>query len=213
MTDNVRVALVAVTQLSERKAILDALRTIPGLDVRVIPALDRITRLSAEGDAYLIVSPDQIDDFEARHANGLGAALRQFHIILAFRASMFFEVFRLTGSVDGWLLTDRPLDAIEAILNLSRYGYVAVPAEFKGQMDLDGLRLARIPDLSYAERQLLLELAAGKGNQQVAEAIGLTGWQAKSLIRSLFKYLQFRNRTEAAVFAATHQTEIQRIMN
>ncbi|MDZ4823919.1 MAG: LuxR C-terminal-related transcriptional regulator [Flavobacteriales bacterium] len=53
-------------------------------------------------------------------------------------------------------------------------------------------------DLTERERQILLLIRLGKKNEEIAEALDLSVNTVKTHMKSLFKKLNVRNRTEAS---------------
>ena len=53
--------------------------------------------------------------------------------------------------------------------------------------------------LSHRQRQIWIQMAAGKSNREIADTLFITEKTVKSHITLLFKYLGVKNRVEAVV--------------
>jgi DNA-binding NarL/FixJ family response regulator len=77
-----------------------------------------------------------------------------------------------------------------------------MPCErFGAPLEVDR-RLLMLPLLSERERAVLGELAAGSENGAIAERLAMSESMAKVCVRRVIEVFGFRNRTDAAVFAA-----------
>ena len=95
---------------------------------------------------------------------------------------------------------------------------MAIRAAARGQATLDTnvaasvVRAVRQPALRDAaqaaftarEREVLLEIAQGKSNQEIADALGIGIKTVKTHVSSLLSKLGLYDRTQLAVYAHTH---------
>ncbi len=110
----------------------------------------------------------------------------------------------------GYLLKDiAPAELIEAVLAAGR-GEPRIPASMAGRLlqEMAGAAREPAPDplgaLSEREREVLALLAEGLRNREIAERLVITEATVKTHVRHVLEKLRFRNRAEAAVFAARH---------
>jgi DNA-binding NarL/FixJ family response regulator len=110
----------------------------------------------------------------------------------------------------GYLLKDiAPAELIEAVLAAGR-GEPRIPASMAGRLlqELAGADPEPDPDplaeLSERERQVLALLAEGLRNREIAERLVISEATVKTHVRHVLEKLRFRNRAEAAAFAARH---------
>jgi two-component system NarL family response regulator len=107
----------------------------------------------------------------------------------------------------GYLLKDMPPgELVEAVLQAGRGEPRIAPsmasrmlAELEGEDTDDPLAV-----LTERERQVLSLLADGLRNREIAERLVISEPTVKTHVRHLLEKLRFRNRAEAAAFAARH---------
>jgi len=109
----------------------------------------------------------------------------------------------------GYLTKDMPpADLIEAVLAIAR-GEPRIAPAMASRMLVDlGRAPAAEPDpldtLSARERDVLELLAEGLRNREIAERLVIGEATVKTHVRHVLEKLRFRNRAEAAAFAARH---------
>jgi DNA-binding NarL/FixJ family response regulator len=109
----------------------------------------------------------------------------------------------------GYLTKDMPpAELIEAVLAVSR-GEPRIAPAMASRMLVDlGRPPAAEPDpldtLSARERDVLELLAEGLRNREIAERLVIGEATVKTHVRHVLEKLRFRNRAEAAAFAARH---------
>lgn len=110
----------------------------------------------------------------------------------------------------GYLLKDMgPDQLIEAVLGAGR-GEPLIPPSMASRLlrDLVGPDEQTPPDpvadLSDREREVLGLLAEGLRNREIAERLVITESTVKTHVRHVLEKLRFRNRSEAAAFAARY---------
>jgi DNA-binding NarL/FixJ family response regulator len=110
----------------------------------------------------------------------------------------------------GYLLKDiAPDQLIEAVLGAGR-GEPRIPATMAGRLLKELVAgPAQAPadplaELSEREREVLALLAEGLRNREIAERLVISEATVKTHVRHVLEKLRFRNRAEAAVFAARY---------
>jgi len=103
----------------------------------------------------------------------------------------------------GYLMKDMPpAELIEAVLAVARGEPRIAPAM--------ATRMLSEPDpleaLSARERDVLGLIAEGLRNREIAERLVISETTVKTHVRHVLEKLRFRNRSEAAAFAARHLT-------
>ena len=108
----------------------------------------------------------------------------------------------LPGRADGLLLLDRGLRYLEESLKLAEDGYSVMPGARADTLD-NSVYVEMLSCLGESERAILALLAEGESNRSIAEALEESEARVKSMVRAILIKLDCRNRTEAAVLAAT----------
>jgi DNA-binding NarL/FixJ family response regulator len=113
----------------------------------------------------------------------------------------------LRVGANGYLVKDMPpSELVEAVLAVAR-GEPRIAAAMAGRMLAElGGRPAEDPlgALSDREREVLTLLAEGLRNREIAERLVISEATVKTHVRHVLEKLRFRNRAEAAAFAARH---------
>ena len=110
----------------------------------------------------------------------------------------------------GYLTKDvPPADLIEAVLAVAR-GEPRIAPAMASRMLAELGRADPAPDplavLSDRERDVLALIAEGLRNREIAERLVISETTVKTHVRHVLEKLRFRNRAEAAAFAARHLT-------
>ena len=110
----------------------------------------------------------------------------------------------------GYLTKDMPpAELIEAVLAVAR-GEPRIAPAMASRMLAELGRGTAPPDplaaLSDRERDVLALLAEGLRNREIAERLVISEATVKTHVRHVLEKLRFRNRAEAAAFAARHLT-------
>ena len=60
------------------------------------------------------------------------------------------------------------------------------------------------PELSDREREVLVEVAGGRSNKEIAHRLGITEKTVKTHLTRIFERIGVADRTQAAVWAVRH---------
>lgn len=181
--------------------LLEALRRVPNTrigDICIFPANGRgepdadYLILAAEDGSRLGRLDQQIDRWSGENTR----------ILLAVPESKCAYLGDLATRADGLILLEAGLDFLEESLSLAAEGYSVMAAPREGGSGAY-CHLDMLCRLSESEQAILPLLAVGESNRGIAERLGESETRVKSLVRTILVKLECRNRTEAAVLAAT----------
>jgi two-component system, NarL family, nitrate/nitrite response regulator NarL len=181
--------------------LLDALRGVPGTrvgDICIFPSNGR-----GEPDAdYLILAANDSSRFLGLEEHIERWSGRRTRVLLALPESKCAMLGELPRQADGLILLGEGLKYLEESLKLAEDGYSIMPSSRSGSTNGAGY-LEALGRLGESERAILRLLAAGDSNRTIAETLDESEARVKSMVRAILIKLDCRNRTEAAVLAAT----------
>jgi DNA-binding NarL/FixJ family response regulator len=141
-------------------------------------------------------------DFVLPDARGFSGFLQLQHllgktpivIVSARKDAMLIEAARALGAA-GFLSKSRPLDELAASLREAADGRTVFPAK---QASADAAEAARdrIATLSGAQLKVLLALADGSLNKQIANDLAITEATVKAHMTAIFRKLGVNNRSQ-----------------
>lgn len=142
-------------------------------------------------------------DFVLPDARGFSGFLQLQHVlgktpivmISAREDPIIVEAARALGAA-GFLSKSRPLDELAAALRMIVAGKVIFPAT-TGLHDAARSARDRIATLSGAQLRVLLALADGRLNKQIAASLEVTEATVKAHLTAIFRKLEVNNRAQA----------------
>jgi DNA-binding NarL/FixJ family response regulator len=142
-------------------------------------------------------------DFQLPDARGYSGLLALQHrdpgvpivVVTAREDPSLVEAAKALGAA-GFLFKSLPLDTIAAHLRLIDAGQTSFPAGSVSSPAIEAAR-ARIGDLSPAQHGVLLALADGQANKQIARDLGVTEATIKAHLTAIFRKMGVANRTQA----------------
>jgi DNA-binding NarL/FixJ family response regulator len=181
--------------------LVEALRRVPNThvgDICIFPPGGRgepqadFLILAASDSSRFLALVDQIDRWCGRRTR----------VLLAVPESKCAMLGDLPRRADGLILLGTGLKYLEESLKLAEGSYSIMPsAKAEGRNGTGYLEM--LSRLSTGERAILRLLAAGDSNRAIAETLEESEARVKSIVRAILIKLGCRNRTEAAVLAAT----------
>lgn len=171
----------------------------PGTAVDVAGTIEEAEALIEQHRRYRLL----LLDYELPDSNGFGGFFRLQHLLgrtpIAIISSHDGEQMVATAQAvgaSGFLSKRQPLEttiaAIEMILNGGR----VFPPSVGPDAQADMLR-KRLDSLSGAQRRVLLALAGGDLNKQIAADLGVSEATVKAHLSAIFRKLGVINRTQA----------------
>ncbi|MGF1594396.1 MAG: LuxR C-terminal-related transcriptional regulator [Kiloniellaceae bacterium] len=181
--------------------LLDALRRLPDTRVGDICIFPSNGQGAPDAD-YLILAADDSSRFPGLEEHIERWSGRHTRVMLALPESKCAMLGELPRRADGLILLGEGLKYLEQSLRLAEEGYSIMPTARPGAGNGAGY-LEALGRLGAGERAILRLLAAGESNRSIAESLDEGEARVKSSVRAILIKLGCRNRTEAAVLAAT----------
>jgi DNA-binding NarL/FixJ family response regulator len=171
----------------------------PGNVVDVAGSIAEAERLIEQHGRYLLL----MLDYELPDANGFGGFFRLQHllgrtpiaIISSHDSAQMVATAQAVGAA-GFLSKRQPLDAIIGAIEIILNGGRVFPPSPGPDPQTDVLR-KRLDSLSGAQRRVLLALASGDLNKQIAADLGVSEATVKAHLSAIFRKLGVTNRTQA----------------
>lgn len=199
MGEGGRVLIADDHPLTREGLALAARTALPGVSITAVGSI-------ADAEAALVgqIRPRMILlDFKLPDSHGYSGFLRLQHIggktpivmVSAYEAPHLVEAAKALGAA-GYVFKSRGLDAIAADLRRVDAGGSCFPADAAASAPIAAAR-ARIGDLSGAQMRVLLALADGRLNKQIAGDLGISEATVKAHMSAIFRKLGVHNRTQA----------------
>jgi DNA-binding NarL/FixJ family response regulator len=174
---------------------------MPELTIDSVGSIAEAEAAIARNNDYRLVLLDLV----LPDAHGFSGFLRLQHrlgsvpivIVSARQRPELVEAARVLGAA-GYLSKALPLDETLAALRTVFAGGTVFPAASAGRKDveIDAAR-SRIAALSSAQLRVLIALAGGRLNKQIAGELGVTEATIKAHLTAIFRKLGVNNRTQA----------------
>jgi DNA-binding NarL/FixJ family response regulator len=116
-------------------------------------------------------------------------------IVTAYEEPRLIEAAKALGAA-GFLYKSLPLDTIAGVLRRILAGATHFPEGTPSDRSIAAAR-TRIQDLSRAQYAVLLALADGRANKQIAHDLSITEATVKAHLTAIFRKLGVTNRSQA----------------
>ena len=118
-------------------------------------------------------------------------------IISGFGDAQIVEAARVLGA-QGFLSKTQPLDRLADMVDRMLAGERVFPPQTEGVHEIEAAR-TRLETLSAAQRRVLLALARGHLNKQIAQELDVSEATIKAHLTAIFRKLGVLNRTQAVL--------------
>jgi len=170
-----------------------------GTPVDIVGSIGEAEAKIAEHGSYRLL----ILDYDLPDSNGFGGFFKMQHllgrtpivILSAHDSKQMVSTAEAVGAA-GFLSKRQPLEATIAGISAILGGARVFPETSGPDEKLDQLR-KRLETLSGAQRRVLLALASGQLNKQIAADLGVTEATIKAHLSAIFRKLGATNRTQA----------------
>ncbi|MEH3120664.1 MAG: response regulator transcription factor [Sphingomonas phyllosphaerae] len=197
-------ALIADDHPLTREGLAMAARAaLPGVSIMAAGSIAEARTLAQRTPLRMILLDFHLPD--ARGFSGLltlqmYAPTTPIVVVTASEEPRLVEAARAVGAA-GYLFKSLPLDDLADRLRRVDGGQrIFPPGATGGAVELDDL-LARLTSLSNAQRGVLLALADGRANKQIARDLGVTEATIKAHLTAIFRKLGVSNRAQALLAA------------
>ncbi len=172
---------------------------LPGIAVDTAGTIAESETALAARKVYRLI----LLDFMLPDARGYSGLLRLQYLaggtpiaVVSAREDMqLVEAAKALGAA-GFLFKSRPLDEIATAVRRIEGGESMFPPQVRSSDVISGAR-SRISDLSGAQLKVLLALADGRLNKQIASDLAITEATVKAHLTAVFRKLGVTNRTQA----------------
>lgn len=170
-------------------------------------AIDRVVALDASGVAPHVVMMDLV----MPHMDGVQATealKRRFPHVATVAMTSFTEVERvhaaLAAGASGYVLKDATVETVNAAIRAAHRGEVHLDPRVARRL-AESLRSPAAPgsgaSLTTREREILMLVAEGLSNRQIARRLHISERTARTHVSSILSKLGLASRTQAALWA------------
>jgi DNA-binding NarL/FixJ family response regulator len=182
-----------------------------GFDVADAVSGPAAVRRISSFDPDVVVMDMNMPDMDGVDATALvlEAAPRTSVLVLTIATDDTRVVAAIRAGASGYLVKDAPMEEIAAGIRAAADGQSAIAPRVAGAL-IECVRASEVrpeqplatPNLSVREREVLLLVAAGYDNAQIARRLFLSPSTVKNHVSRLFDKLGVDNRVQAATYAA-----------
>lgn len=194
-----KILIVDDHPLSREGLSLAARAALPGAQIIGVGSIAAAAAAMAGRRTFRLI----LLDFDLPDAHGYSGMLRlqrldpdaPIAIVTGYEDPRLIEAAKALGTA-GFLYKSLPLDAITGILRRLLTGATHFPEGVTPDRSIAAARL-RIQDLSRAQYTVLLALADGRANKQIAHDLRVTEATVKAHLTAVFRKLGVSNRAQA----------------
>ena len=169
-------------------------------------ALDLVAALAAQGRAPHVVLMDLV----MPGADGVTATrllTRTYEGVAVVAMTSYSEVHQIRGALEagasGYLLKDADAEEVVSGIRRAHHGEMPLGSAVSRQLAraLRAPGSAGVDALTTRERQVLVLVAAGLSNRELAHRLSISERTARTHVSSILDKLGLRSRTQAALYA------------
>ncbi|WP_052282923.1 helix-turn-helix transcriptional regulator [Kluyvera genomosp. 1] len=171
---------------------------IPGIDISAVSQADDLWRqLLRDPDALLILDGEMDHDF-CRWV--LQEKYQQFPdskgIIVANEYNRAWLHDMMTFNVQAIISRNASIEAFVKTIKSVMCGLICLPGDWRMEYEQEK---SGMDNLSHRQREILTLLANGESNKEISRTLNISAGTVKAHLESLYKRLDVRNRTQAAM--------------
>jgi DNA-binding CsgD family transcriptional regulator len=205
MMSAARRILLAVRDPCLAMAVREALLSRSGMLLAGIvdPTIDRALGGWSGYADILLIGADELLWLHRADAGGFFAASAAMRVVVLLDESRILDLFYQIDERFDLVFDGKDRRFLAQRIDLATAGYLVLSTSVLVQWVGNHLRRRLIGELSSSERRILACVARALSNKSIAAETGFAESEVKALIQSTMRKLRIKNRTSAAIFAAS----------
>lgn len=168
--------------------------------------------MGEDGITILIIDSNYTDIRQLNNGDGLSEAIRRQHchpLLFNVEADRKIEKKAIGCGVKGIFYSDEPINHLLKGMGAVLEGELWFPRKVISEYILSVYKRniqsnPSLPLVTQRERQILIELAGGASNQEIADRLNISQHTVKTHIYNCYKKIGVSNRLQATAWASRH---------
>jgi DNA-binding CsgD family transcriptional regulator len=205
MMSAARRILLAVRDPCLAIVVREALLSRPGMLLAGIvdPTIDRALGGWSGYADILLIGADELLWLHRADAGGFFAASAAMRVVVLLDETRILDLFYQIDERFDLVFDVKDRRFLAHRIDLATAGYLVLSTSLLVQWVGNHLRRRLIGELSSSERRILGCIARALSNKSIAVETGFAESEVKALLQSTMRKLRLKNRTTAAIFAAS----------